>query len=132
MSIGLTSSELTDIRTAIAELLPGTGDIYEVTNTADGFGGYTEGTAIVSGGSNVPYRLDPREIRPWGNEQVAGAAVLPFHTYQLTIPWTYGTIIKNTHWFKAEGVFYKVHSIDNANGDKSWAGSTRVILERPI
>lgn len=131
MGIGLTSSELTGIRDSIADLLPGTGDIYAITNTADGFGGYTEGTTIVSGGSNVPYRLDPLQYRPEGNEQLAGGAVLPFHTYQLTIPWNYGTIIQNTHLFKAGTIYYKVHSIDNANGDKSWAASTRVILERP-
>ena len=132
MGIGLTSSELTEIKNAIADLLPGTGDIYSVSNTADGFGGYTEGTTIVSGGSNVPYRLDPRTTNPNGDESMAGGAILPFHTYVLTIPASYGTIINDQCWFKAGTVYYKVHSIDNANGNKSWAASTRIIVERPI
>jgi hypothetical protein len=127
MSIGLTTAELTGMRSAINDLLPGTGDIYSVASTADGFGGYTEGTTIVSGGSNVPYRLDPLQ----GEETLAGGAIMPFYRYQLTIPWNYGTIITDASWFKAGSIYYRVHSIDNANGDKSWTASTRVILERP-
>jgi hypothetical protein len=135
VSIGLSSSELTDMRTAINDLLPGTGDIYSIANTPDGFGGYTEGTSIVTGGSNVPYRLDPLR----GSEQIAGGAANQYFQYQLTIPDSYGTCLApqagtnayGIYRFKAGTTYYRIREIDNRNDDKSWSCSTRVILERP-
>ena len=127
MNTGLTAAELSDMRTAINDLLPGTGDFYSIGNTPDGFGGYTEGTTIVTGGSNVPYRLDPLQ----GEEQLASGEIKPFYRYRLTVPHNYGTVIDSTMMFKAGTVYYHIHSIDNVHGDKSWAGSTRIILERP-
>lgn len=127
MGIGVTFAELASMRTAIKDLLPGTGDFYSVAASADGFGGYSEGTTIVSGGSNVPYRLDPLQ----GEEQLAGGEIKPFYRYILTVPHNYGTVVDSTMYFLAGTVSYRIHSIDNVHGDKSWAVSTRIILERP-
>lgn len=133
----LTASELADMRIAINTLLPDVGDIYSIGNTPDGFGGYVEGTTIVSGGSNVPYRLDPLR----GSEQIAGGAANQYYQYQLTIPDSFGTCLAplsggtsgsyGIYRFKAGTTYYRIRTIDNRNDDKSWSCSTRVILERP-
>jgi len=130
MDIGLTTAELSDMRTAINDLLPGTGDFYTISNTADGFGGYTEGTTIVSGGSNVPYRLDPLNTSVWGRELLAGGAVNPFHTFILTVAQEYGTLITEKDMFKAGTAYYSIKSMDNKHANKSWAVSVRLLVEQ--
>ena len=130
MNIGLTAAELSDMRTAINDLLPGTGDFYSIGNTLDGFGGYSEGTTIVTGGSNVPYRLDPLNTSIWGRELIAGGAINPFHTFILTVAESYGTVINETCLFKAGTAYYSIKSVDNKHNNKSWAASTRILVEQ--
>jgi hypothetical protein len=120
MGIGLSSSELTDIRTAINDLMPGTAIILTNAATPDGFGGFTEGTAVRAGGT-YSCRIDP--IR--GQEQANSGAVNSFHTYVLTLPYT-ATVMTNDK-VQIGTAIYNVTSIDSG---KSWNASVRVIVER--
>lgn len=117
MSIGLSTRELTDIRATIEDLLPGTCDIITVTNTVDGYGGYTTGT---SSAGTAACRLDPIK----GEEVTAGGEVMPFFRYVLTLP--HDTTITTENQVEIDSDIYNVHSIDD---NKSYKGSVRVILE---
>ena len=123
--IGLSSKELTSIRTSINGLLPGTAIIIAVTNTADGFGGQSESTAAVAGGT-VACRLDPRTINETkSSENLAGGAISPFHTFILTLP--YDTTITTNNRVIVGTQTYNVTSVDS---DKNWKASVRVYVER--
>jgi len=125
MSIGLSTKELADIRTSIGELLPDTCYIIDVTNTENGLGGYTEGTAMATGGT-ISCRLDARIINTLrSSEKVVGGAIQPFHQFILTIP--HDTTISTLNRVQKDSDVYNVVSVDD---DKSWRGSVRVILER--
>jgi hypothetical protein len=119
MGIGLSSSELTDIRTAINELLPTSATILTNAATPDGYGGFTEGTAVRAGGTYT-CRIDP--IR--GQEQNNSGAINSFHTYVLTLPYT-ATVMTNDKVSSGTAI-YNVTSIDSG---KSWNASVRVIME---
>ena len=124
MSIGLTANELTSIRADIADLLPDTGYIIAVTNTPDGFGGYTQGTAVKANGT-VSYRLDPKLLTQ-NDEKVAGGAIQPFFQWILTLQYN-APITTEDKFLCAEGKVYNVISVDE---EKSWNASTRVIVEQ--
>lgn len=124
MSIGLSSTELSEIRSAINELLPGTAIIIAVTNTADGLGGQTVSTAAVAGGT-VACRLDPRTITETkSGEKVSAGAVQPFHTFVLTLP--YDTTITTENRVQVGTQVYNVTSVDTP---KSWKSSVRAWVE---
>lgn len=125
MSIGLTAKELTSIRNDIDDLLPDTGYIIAITNTPDGQGGQTVSTAVTAGGT-VSCRLDGRMINMLkGGESVAGAALVSFQQFILTLP--YNTTITTNNQFLKDGQLYNITSVDT---DKSWKASVRCILER--
>ena len=119
----LSAAELTAIRADIANMLPDTGYILEVTAyTPDGMGGQTAVYGTATGGT-VVYRLDP--IR--GRESEAGGAVNPFHTFVLTLE--YDVTIAETNRFKAaDGTQFAVTSVDEDG--KSWKASVRAFVER--
>ena len=126
MSIGLTANELTSIRADIADLLPDTGYIIAVTNTPDGFGGYTQGTAIKASGT-VSYRLDPKIVSMLkGSEKSAAGVIQPFHQWILTLEYD-APITTEDKFLCADGAVYNVISVDE---EKSWNASTRVIVEQ--
>lgn len=112
--------ELDAIRKDVLTLLPETGQILVSTGASDGQGGYTEtwGTAT----ANVPYRLDPLK----GREQVAGAAVQPYHSFVLTL--LHGTEITTANRFEAEGG--QVYSVTSVDDGKSWQASVRAYVEK--
>ena len=121
MSIGLTTAELTGIRTAIGELLPDSCTLLSVTNSRDDIGAVVEtwGTAGTS-----TCRVDPIiQMKPY--EAIGAGAVEPFHRYMLTLPYT-STITTEMRVVVNSGTF-NVISVDN---QKSWEASTRVILEQ--
>jgi len=121
MNIGLTAAELTDIRTAIADLLPDTCTLLSVTNTRDAVGGVVEtyGTAGTS-----PCRVDPIvQMKPY--EALGAGAVAPFHRYMLTLP--YNSTVTTEMRVSVNGETFNVISADDP---KSWEGSRRVILEQ--
>ena len=116
------STELTRIRTDMqARLMPDTCNILEVTQTADGQGGFTDSWGTATGGTAVACRLDG--VR--GNEQYEGAAIRPYHTYVLTLP--HDTTISGTNRVEVGSNTFNVTSIDT---DKSWSACVRVYLER--
>lgn len=123
MNIGLTDAELTAIRADIADLLPDTGYIITVTNTADGYGGQTVGTAI---SGTVTCRLDPRIINTLQSaEELSGGAIEPYQRWLLTLP--YNTTITTENQFLHNDVLYNVTSVDD---DKSWIASVRCMVEK--
>ena len=119
MGIGLTSDELSYMRTAINDLLPDTCDILSVTNAPDGQGGVTAtwGTAYAS----VSCRLDQKRAQ----EQVLGGAVRPYQYWMFTLP--YDAKVTEANRIQHNGVLYAVKSVD---GEKSWIASTRVQVDR--
>ena len=122
MGIGLTDAELASIRDDIADLLPDTCIIIMVTNTPDGFGGYTQGTAAAG---TVNCRLDAKIINNLrASESIAAGGIQPFHQYILTVP--YDTTITTNNQVQKDNEVYNVISVDT---EKSWIGSVRVILE---
>lgn len=121
----LSNKELESIRSDIAEMLPDTGYIIGITRTADGQGGYSESTAIVTGGT-VSCRLDARinnALR--SGESVAGDAIQPFHQFILTLP--HDAPITTDNQFLLGTVLYNVISVDP---NKSWNAAIRAIVER--
>lgn len=121
----LNNKELASIRSDVNNLLPDTGYIITVTNTPDGFGGYTTGTAMATNGT-VTCRLDP-EVKTVlkSGEALAGGMIEPFHRFVLTLP--YNTAITTDNQFLLGTTLYNVMSVDS---DKSWKASVRAFVER--
>jgi len=118
----LSASELVQIRSDIAGLLPDTCNIISVTNTPDGFGGSTEGTSII--GTAIKCRIDfPNP----GKESVSGESLRPFKTGMVTMAYdqaitTENRLVINTNTYNIVGV----------NIDQSWIGCKRVAVERSV
>ena len=126
MGIGLSNKDLASIRADVADLLPDTGFIIAVSNTPDGAGGYTQGTAVKAGGT-VNYRLDPKIISMLkGSEKMAAGAIVPFQQWILTLPHN-APITTEDQFLDDTGTLYNVISVDE---EKSWNASTRVIVEQ--
>lgn len=114
------ADEMTQIRTDVQNmLLPDTCNILTLTRTANSQGGWAEswGTAT----SNVACRLDPIS----GREQMAGAALQPFYSYVLSLP--YGTTLTEANRVEVGTAVYTVVSVD---ANKSWSFGVRAYLER--
>lgn len=119
---GLTNAELAAMRYDIESLMPDYCYILEQTRTPDGQGGWSEtwGTAV----ANVKCRIDAINPGARNNEIVQGAALLPFHTYILSLP--FGTPITTDNRVEVSGQLYSVTAVDNG---KSWSAVVRAILE---
>ena len=115
----LSASDMTQIRSDIARMLPDTCNILSGTLTSDGQGGYTEvwGTATVG----AKCRIDKRT----GREALAGGAVQTFGSWVLTLP--HDTTITAASRVEHSSVTYSVVFVDS---DKSWIGSVRAELEQ--
>jgi hypothetical protein len=118
----LTSGDLTQMRSDLAQLLPDTCAILSPTMASDGMGGWTTtwGTAAAS----VACRIDP-DTGQAGREVLSGGAVEPYHRYILTL--AQSQAIATTNRVVVGGHTYSVISVD---AGKSWAVSTRCSLER--
>jgi SPP1 family predicted phage head-tail adaptor len=114
----LTNDELTAMRADVERLLPDTGYLLSATEVSDGQGGFaaTWGTA-----TTTAYRLDP--VR--GQEQLSGAALQPYHTFTLTLPYSV-TVTPGQRFQAADGTRYSIVAVD---GSKSWKVSTRATVE---
>lgn len=117
----LTNSDLAAMRAALEELMPDTGNILAGTVISDGQGGWSQTWGTATAG--VACRLDPG--RKENRESVAGAALLPFSWWQLTLP--HGTTITEQSRFEVNGETFNVVHVDPA---KSWAVSVRAVLTK--
>lgn len=116
--VGLSLSDLTEMRRLILDLLPDTCDILSMTKVSDGQGGQTTTWAAASSG--VACRLDMQQ----GREMVAGGALQPFTSFVLSLP--YDTAIATTNRVTHNDVTYAVTSVNN---NQSWIAVKRVMLE---
>ena len=123
MSI-LSDAALTQARTVLETALPDTCNILEVTIGSDGQGGQTETWGTATGGTAVACRLDAVPGLT-GRESGAGAAVQPFQSYYLTVP--YDTTITGSNRVEHGSYTYAIISVDL---DKSWPIDVRCHLER--
>lgn len=106
--------------------LPDTCNILSVTKVSDGQGGVTEtwGTAIAS----VACRLDlftSRGVGIIGSETVVGAALKPYSTWILSVP--YGTALTSANRVEVDSNTYNVVEVD---AGRSWGGNVRATLEK--
>lgn len=115
---GITNAELTDIRSAIEDLLPGTCNILSATRTSDSQGGYTEtwGTAT----ADLSCRIDNVSK----SEQLFGGVIQPFTGFVLSLPWD--TTITTAHRVEIGSTYYNVRGVDNG---KSWNAVVRALIE---
>jgi hypothetical protein len=84
MSLQLSTTELTWMRAQVATLLPGTAVFYQRTYASDGEGGWSGGSAVVSGGT-VACRLDPITMQMLSAIE-ARREILTVR-FQLTVPY---------------------------------------------
>ena len=119
MTQPLSTGDLEYIRSAIEELLPDICNILSATLASDGAGGMTAtwGTATVE----ASCRLDART----GNENIQGASLSPQHAYVLTL--AHDVNILPEYRIEVGTHTFTIQSVDL---EKSWAGCTRVYLER--
>lgn len=115
----LSANDLEYIRAALEETLPQECNILSPTYVSDGAGGQTPtwGTAYAS----VKCRLDSSSR---GSEADIRGALLPYHTYILTLPWD--TTIGETNRVEIGARTYTVSGVDLGKG---WPGVIRVGLE---
>jgi head-tail adaptor len=118
MSI-LSTPELEYIRTSIESMLPDTCNILSATLASDSAGGMTATWGTV--GTAIACRLDAFR----GNESIQGASLAPQNAYVLTLAHdatidTDDRVVVGTHIF----------TVTSVDLEKSWAGCTRVYLER--
>jgi hypothetical protein len=109
---------LAAMRSAIAELLPDTCSIINITRAPDGYGGQTETRGTVS---SVAFRLDVTS----GKEQVSGGAMTAFASYKGSLP--YDTTVSEANQILHNGIYYAVTAVNN---NQSWNAVKRVDLER--
>lgn len=117
---GLTTTELTAMRTAIKELLPDTCTVLSLARTGDGQGGWTEawsGTVA----ANVACRLDSVTK----TEQLAGGAVQHFTGWVLTVP--HDVAVTQAHRVQIGSSQYNILGIDSG---KSWNACLRLDVEK--
>ena len=118
----LSNEQLAFMRDQIELTLPDTCTILSPTRASDGQGGWTETWGTVSAG--VKCRLDAAK-KLNQREQIAGAALLPFAYWTLTLP--YDTVIESTYRVVVGGNTYNV---EHEDGDKSWNACVRVVVTR--
>jgi hypothetical protein len=117
----LTSTDLAGMRAAVNDLLPDTANILAGTVAPDGQGGWSQTWGTATAG--VKCRLDPG--RKENRESVAGAALLPFSWWQLTLP--YDTTLTEQNRVEIAGETFNVVHVDTG---KSWSVSVRAVLTK--
>ena len=125
MSIGLTAGELADIRADIADLLPDTCTIEQVSTSNDAIGAAAR--SYSNRATGVSCRLDPvPSVTLTGSEAVSRMKnyIITKGQFVLTLP--HDTTIEETDRVIHGG---KTYSIKHVDDDKSWQGSVRCVLE---
>ncbi|MBU2038344.1 MAG: head-tail adaptor protein [Gammaproteobacteria bacterium] len=114
----LTDWELTGMRSAINELLPGTCVILTGTLTANGAGEFTTAWGTTS---TIACRLDPIK----GYEQQSGGAISAYQRYRLTLPWD--AALTSGARVRISGVDYNVLGVTPSD---NWKLDTRAEVEK--
>lgn len=118
----LTTTELAQMRADIAQLLPDTCDVLEVSRASDGAGGWADTWGTVAGGSALPCRLDfPNP----GKESVVNATLTPFKSGMVSL--AYDKAVTTANRLSISGVIYNVTGV---NSGQSWIAVKRVSVER--
>lgn len=118
----LSSADLQYMRDTSEELLPDTCTILSPTNAPDGYGGVEQTWGTVS--AAVACRLDHRKTLSQ-DETIAGAAIQPFSSYMLTIP--YDETIEEKYRIVHNSVTYNVVTV---NTGQSWKAIKRCSVEK--
>jgi len=115
----ISTKELSDMRSVLAEIMPDTCTILSVAHASDGAGGWIETWGTVASG--VVCRLDMLT----GREAMRADALIPYTRFVLTT--TASESISTANRIEMGGYLYNVVSI---NLGSSWKLTTRAILER--
>lgn len=118
----LTDSDLSYLRTAIADMFPDTCTILSEALSADGQGGQTSTWGTVS--QNVACRLDEQTQFSRNQLVPSGGGLRESHRYMLSLP--YDTTINAHDRVEIGSNTYNVISV---NVDVSWIGVVRAVLE---
>jgi head-tail adaptor len=121
-SIALTAAELAQIRADIADLLPDTCNILQLTRTSDNAGGWSEAWGTATGGTAVPCRLDFTQP---GRESVASASLTPFKSGMVSM--AYDKTVTTANRVEIASTQYNITGV---NDNQSWIGVKRVSVER--
>ena len=116
-NLGLTTSELAQMRDDLSGLLPDTCSILELTQTSDGAGGWTDAWGTVAGGSAIPCRVDYRT----GREANSAGAITPFQSAIITFG--YAVICAPANRVQV-GIY--TYSVQAGNAGMSWKPCTQV------
>lgn len=122
MSLGVSLSQLVQMRADVAQLLPGTAILNTRTQTTDGAGGFTTGTVAVTGGT-VACRFDPANSKSQLFE-IAKAGVFAFE-YVVTLPWDAPVALGQVVAYANK--FYEITSLTD---EHSWRVSRRATASR--
>jgi hypothetical protein len=119
----LSTAELAQMRSDVANMLPDTAIIYAITSTVDGAGGATFGTAAVTGGT-VACRVDPNGV---GKNRVIVEPARQglMAEYIITLP--YNAPISAGNQVATGGNTYQVVDLVR---DHSWNVSRRALANR--
>jgi hypothetical protein len=117
--MGIDTTMLNAMRSAIGQLLPDTCNILSLTDTPDGEGGVS--TAWGTSGTAINCRLDVKQ----GREQVSGGAIEPFTSYMLSLP--YDTLVAYNNRVQMGTITYTVKGV---NLNQSWNAVKRIDLEK--
>ena len=123
--IGLTITELADIRSDINQLLPETCTIQYVTETSDSIG--YPARSYTNRGTAISCRLDPvANVGLMGHEAISAMRnyLITENMWMLTLK--HDQTIASTDHVIIGSTTYEVRFVDGA---KSWKGSTRAVLE---
>ena len=115
----ISPSQLSFMRTQVAEMLPDSGTILTISETSDGQGGHTVGTA---GTVSIDCRIDVVN----GREQLQGGGYKSYQKTILTLP--YNATITPGSRFAYLSDQYNVVAVTGS--DRSWNVSVRAELEK--
>ncbi len=125
MGIGLSTSELADIRTDIGDLMPDTCTIRQVTYTNDAIG--APARSFSDRATGVSCRFDPIDSVTLTGKEVVSAKknyIITEGMFMLTLP--NAQTIEETDRVVHNSVTYEVVHVDD---DKSWQASVRCVLK---
>lgn len=121
--LGLSASQLARMRADAAQLLPDSCTIQVPTNTKDGKGGVVQTWSTVTGGANVPCRLDPMDKPVQSDEQGGREAIV--NQRRLTVPCT--TPLAVDYRVVVGSETYEIRDLAD---DGSWRPTKRAIVTK--
>ena len=118
--LGLTPTELLQMRSDILQLFPDTCSILQLSWTSDGAGGGSESWGTATGGTSVPCRVDYLS----GSEGVVAGAITPYQKAVVSMGWAVSLTPANRIQ-----VGSSVFSVQAVNNGQSWKTVTEVTCE---